>query len=75
MFSGHPGAIVTDRQTALHRGPAADPAFLDAQCLKLRLDAGHVSRVTLFMASDDRNGLTGQPVRVDPGIAQCWVMG
>ena len=49
------GAIVTDHQTALHRGPAADPAFLDAQCLKLRLDAGHVSRVTLFMASDDRN--------------------
>ena len=70
-----PGAIVTDRQTALHHDPAADQALLEAQCLKLRLDTGHVSRVTLFMASDDRNGLTGQPVRVDAGIGQCWVMG
>ena len=70
-----PGAIVTDRQTALHRDPAADQAFLDAQCLKVRLDAGHVSRVTLFMASDDSNGMTGQHVLVDAGIAQCSVMG
>ena len=70
-----PGAIVTDRQTALHRDPAADQAFLDAQCLKIRLDAGHVSRVTLFMAADDSDGMTGQHVLVDAGIAQCSVMG
>ena len=70
-----PGAIVTERQTALHRDPAADQAFLDAQCLKIRLDAGHVSRVTLFMAADDSDGMTGQHVLVDAGIAQCSVMG
>ena len=70
-----PGAIVTERQTALHRDPAVDQAFLDAQCLKIRLDAGHVSRATLFMAADDSDGMTGQHVLVDAGIAQCSVMG
>ena len=35
-----PGAIVTERQTTLHRDPAADQEFLDAQCLKIRLDPG-----------------------------------
>ena len=69
-----PGAIVTERQTTLHRDPAADQAFLDAQCLKLRLNPGHVSRVTLFMASDDSDGMTGQHVLVDAGIAQCSVL-
>jgi D-xylose 1-dehydrogenase len=39
-----PGAIVTERQTTLHRDPVADQAFLDAQCLKIRLDSGHVAR-------------------------------
>ena len=70
-----PGAVVTARQTELHRDAAADQAFLDAQCLKIRLDAGHVSRVTLFMASDDSNGMTGQHVLVDAGIAQTSVLG
>ncbi|MCW5666446.1 MAG: SDR family oxidoreductase [Piscinibacter sp.] len=65
-----PGAIVTERQTTLHRDPAADQAFLDAQCLKIRLDPGHVARATLFLASDDADGMTGQHVLVDAGIAQ-----
>jgi NAD(P)-dependent dehydrogenase (short-subunit alcohol dehydrogenase family) len=65
-----PGAIVTERQTALHRDPAADQAFLDAQCLKIRLDPGHVARATLFLAADDSDGITGQHVLVDAGIAQ-----
>ncbi len=65
-----PGAIVTDRQTTLHRDPAADQAFLDAQCLKVRLDPGHVARATLFLAADDSNGMTGQHMLVDAGIAQ-----
>jgi D-xylose 1-dehydrogenase len=65
-----PGAIVTDRQTTLHRDPAADKAFLDAQCLKIRLDPGHVARATLFLAADDSDGMTGQHVLVDGGIAQ-----
>jgi D-xylose 1-dehydrogenase len=65
-----PGAIVTERQTSLHRDPAADQAFLDAQCLKIRLDPGHVARATLFLAADDSDGMTGQHVLVDGGIAQ-----
>jgi D-xylose 1-dehydrogenase len=65
-----PGAIVTERQSALHRDAAADQAFLDAQCLKIRLDAGHVARAALFLAADDSNGMTGQHVLVDAGIAQ-----
>ena len=65
-----PGAIVTERQSTLHRDPAADQAFLDAQCLKIRLDPGHVARPTLFLAADDSDGMTGQHVLVDAGIAQ-----
>ena len=53
-----------------HRDAAADQAFLDAQCLKLRLDSTHVAKATLFMASDDSDGMTGQHVLVDAGIAQ-----
>jgi NAD(P)-dependent dehydrogenase (short-subunit alcohol dehydrogenase family) len=65
-----PGAIVTERQTTLHRDASTDQAFLDAQCLKVRLDPGHVARATLFMAADDSDGMTGQHVLVDAGIAQ-----
>jgi NAD(P)-dependent dehydrogenase (short-subunit alcohol dehydrogenase family) len=65
-----PGAIVTERQNTLHRDATADQAFLDAQCLKIRLDPGHVARPTLFMAADDSDGITGQHVLVDAGIAQ-----
>jgi D-xylose 1-dehydrogenase len=65
-----PGAIVTERQNTLHRDAAADQAFLDAQCLKIRLDPGHVARPTLFLAADDSDGMTGQHVLVDAGIAQ-----
>ena len=65
-----PGAVVTERQTALHRDPVADQQFLDAQCLKIRLDSGHVARATLFLAADDSDGMTGQHILVDAGIAQ-----
>lgn len=70
-----PGAIVTERQTALHRDPAEDQRFLDAQCLKYRLDPGHVARAVLFLAAQDSNGITGQHLPVDGGIAQVSVMG
>jgi NAD(P)-dependent dehydrogenase (short-subunit alcohol dehydrogenase family) len=65
-----PGAIVTERQTTLHRDPSADQAFLDGQCLKIRLDPGHVARAALFLAADDSDGITGQHVLVDAGLAQ-----
>jgi len=69
-----PGAIVTARQTTLHRDPVSDQQFLDAQCLKIRLNPGHVARPTLFLAADDSDGMTGQHVLVDAGIAQQSVM-
>jgi NAD(P)-dependent dehydrogenase (short-subunit alcohol dehydrogenase family) len=69
-----PGAIVTERQTALHRDPVADQQFLDAECLKIRLDSAHVARATLFLAADDSDGMTGQHVLVDAGIAQQSVL-
>jgi len=65
-----PGAIVTDRQTKFHRDAEADRECLDAQGLKVRLDPGHVARATLFLAADYSNGMTGQHVLVDAGIAQ-----
>jgi NAD(P)-dependent dehydrogenase (short-subunit alcohol dehydrogenase family) len=70
-----PGAIVTDRQQALWRDPDADRQFLDFQCLKYRLDASHVARTALFLASDDADGITGQNIIVDAGLAQVSVAG
>jgi NAD(P)-dependent dehydrogenase (short-subunit alcohol dehydrogenase family) len=70
-----PGAIVTERQQALWREPDADRQFLDFQCLKYRLDARHVARTALFLASDDADGITGQNIIVDAGLAQVSVAG
>ena len=70
-----PGAIVTERQSALWRDPAEDLKFIDLQCLKYRLDPGHVARTALFLAADDSDGITGQNIIVDAGLAQVAVLG
>jgi NAD(P)-dependent dehydrogenase (short-subunit alcohol dehydrogenase family) len=70
-----PGAIVTERQSALWRNPEEDQKFIDLQCLKFRLDSTHVARSTLFLASDDSDGITGQNLIVDAGLAQVSVAG
>lgn len=70
-----PGAIVTERQTQLWRNPQEDQKFIDLQCLKFRLDSTHVARSTLFLASDDSDGITGQNLIVDAGLAQVSVAG
>lgn len=70
-----PGAIVTERQAALWRNPADDQTFLDLQCLKYRLDPGHVARTALFLAAEDSNGITGQNIIVDAGLSQVAVFG
>ena len=70
-----PGAIVTERQTALWRNPEEDQKFIDLQCLKFRLDSQHVARSALFLASDESQGVTGQSLIVDAGLAQVSVVG
>ncbi|MEQ1519090.1 MAG: SDR family oxidoreductase [Usitatibacteraceae bacterium] len=70
-----PGAIATERQAALWRDPEEDKKFLDLQCLKFRLDPAHVARTALFLAADDSNGITGQNIIVDAGLAQVSVAG
>ena len=70
-----PGAIVTERQATLWRDPEEDRKFIELQCLKYRLDPGHVARTALFLAADDSNGITGQHIIVDAGLAQVSVAG
>ena len=70
-----PGAIVTERQQALWRNADEDKKFIELQCLKFRLDPAHVSRTALFLAADDSNGITGQNIIVDAGLAQVSVAG
>ncbi len=70
-----PGAIVTARQEALWRDAGEDQKFIELQCLKFRLDAGHAARTALFLAADDSNGITGQNIIVDGGLAQVSVAG
>jgi NAD(P)-dependent dehydrogenase (short-subunit alcohol dehydrogenase family) len=70
-----PGAIVTPKQEALWRNADDDKKFIELQCLKFRLDPAHVARTALFLAADDSNGITGQNIIVDAGLAQVSVAG
>ncbi len=65
-----PGAILTARQQALWLTPELNQRFLDDQALKFRLDASHVARMALFLASDESAGCTGADFMVDAGLAQ-----
>jgi NAD(P)-dependent dehydrogenase (short-subunit alcohol dehydrogenase family) len=65
-----PGAILTERQKNLWRTPEVDREFLDGQCLKFELTGDDVARATLFLASDEARGITGQNLLVDAGLAQ-----
>jgi D-xylose 1-dehydrogenase len=70
-----PGAIITARQSELWRNPEEDKKFIELQCLKFRLESIHVAKPTLFLASDDSNGITGHNLIVDAGLAQVSVVG
>ena len=65
-----PGAIATERQLALWTTPEANQQFIDLQALKFRLDAAHVARMALFLASDESAGCTGANFVVDAGLTQ-----
>ncbi len=63
-----PGAIRTERQERLWHSPETNQRFLDDQALKFRLDASHVARMALFLASDEASGCTGGNFLVDAGL-------
>ena len=65
-----PGAITTERQRALWRSPEIDARIMEGQALKLSLDASHVARMALFVASDESAGCTGNNFVVDAGLTQ-----
>jgi NAD(P)-dependent dehydrogenase (short-subunit alcohol dehydrogenase family) len=65
-----PGAINTERQAKLWRSPEIDSRIIENQALKVALDATHVARMALFLASDEAAGCTGANFLVDAGITQ-----
>ena len=65
-----PGAIRTPRQDVLWLTPEINQQFIDLQALKFRLDASHVARMALFLASDEAAGCTGANFVVDAGLTQ-----
>ena len=62
-----PGWIITERQKALWLTPEAEAATLAAQCLKRMLTPDDVSRLVLWLASDDSRMCTSQNWTVDGG--------
>lgn len=65
-----PGAILTERQEKLWLTPELNQQFIDLQALKFRLDASHVARLALFLASRESAGCTGANFVVDAGLTQ-----
>lgn len=65
-----PGAILTERQSALWLTPEKNAEFIALQSLKFRLTAEHVARMALFLGSDESAGCTGANFVVDGGLTQ-----
>jgi NAD(P)-dependent dehydrogenase (short-subunit alcohol dehydrogenase family) len=65
-----PGAVLTERQKQLWLTPELNQSFIDLQALKFRLDASHIARMALFLASDESGGCTGANFIVDAGLTQ-----
>ena len=63
-----PGAIETEGEK-VHANPDDIAKILTEQCIQRRIVPLDVARVCLFLASDLSDGLTGQTVNVDGGMA------
>jgi NAD(P)-dependent dehydrogenase (short-subunit alcohol dehydrogenase family) len=62
-----PGWVMTKRQEELWLTEEAEEELLASQCLKEKLYPSDVSRLALFLASDDSHMITGQAYTVDGG--------
>jgi len=64
-----PGSIATERQIKHWLTPKYKKLILDSQSLKRQLKPEDVSRLVLFLSSDQSSGCTKQSFVVDAGIA------
>ncbi len=62
-----PGWIMTERQIALWLTPEAEKNLMQVQCLKQKLTPADVTRMVLWLASDDSRMCTAQLWVVDAG--------
>ena len=64
-----PGSIATERQIKHWLTPKYKELILDSQALKRQLKPDDVSKLVLFLSSDQSSGCTKQSFVVDAGIA------
>ena len=62
-----PGWIMTERQITLWLTPEAEENLMQVQCLKEKLVPADVTRMVLWLASDDSRMCTAQLWVVDAG--------
>jgi NAD(P)-dependent dehydrogenase (short-subunit alcohol dehydrogenase family) len=62
-----PGWIMTERQLTMWMTPEAEKDLMQVQCLKEKLIPADVTRMVLWLASDDSRMCTGQLWVVDAG--------
>ena len=62
-----PGWIMTERQIALWLTPEAEQNLMQVQCLKEKLDPADMTRMVLWLASDDSRMCSAQLWVVDAG--------
>jgi NAD(P)-dependent dehydrogenase (short-subunit alcohol dehydrogenase family) len=62
-----PGWIMTERQIALWLTPEGEQNLMQVQCLKEKLAPADVTRMVLWLASDDSRMCTAQLWVVDAG--------
>ena len=62
-----PGWIMTERQLTMWMTPEAEKDLMQVQCLKEKLVPADVTRMVLWLASDDSRMCTGQLWVVDAG--------